>query len=199
MDTKANINCQETNLAYTIVDINDSTSILASAEEMINYNQYLKSAKNNDKNIKIDFDTCDNVPYQIVYGSILYHNDNKDDVIEYVNDLKELALINIDDEFGNITASTYDDILLFEEYSNRNESIPFVALIKTECKERPCAPITLFPCCDRTVFENMINRKFLLACRKFVKIDNLSRDNWTKFIDKNNLESVCKTAEILTD
>ena len=193
-------NCpfENENLAYALLEINDTTMILVSAEEMTNYNKYLKSARNNDADINIDFDTCDNEPYQIVYGSILYHERKGEEIIEYVNELKELALINVDGEFGNLIASAYDDIRLFTDESIRNESIPFAALIKTKCEENPYSPVTLFPCCDRTVFENIINRSFLLACRKFVKIEGLTIENWTEFIDMDTLKEAYRTAEIYT-
>lgn len=186
-------------LLYALMQVAEDKYILISANEVSVFDDYLEAAKDNDRGIDIDLDTCDKEPYQLVYGSLLFHDIDREKLIEYVNGLKNYALIDLDvEEFGKLTASAYADICLFEECGKRRGSIPFVALMQTLCKENVCTSTTMFPCCNRLVWENMVNRSFLLACRKFVKIDGLTLDNWKSHIDMDVLDKAYQNAELYT-
>ena len=186
-------------MLYALMEVVEDRFILISAQEVTVFNDYLQAAKENDKDIFIDFETCDKEPYQLVYGALMYHGTPKEEVIEYVNGNKECALINVDgDEFGKIIASSYSDISMYEDRCKHGESIPFVALMQTKCVEEEYVSVTMFPCCDRNVWENLVNRTFLLACRRFVKVDGLSLENWKNYIDEDILNEAYRLAGIYT-
>lgn len=184
---------------YALFEIVDNKRILISANELSRFDYYLEAAKNNDTNINIDRETCDNESYQIVYGALMFHDKNKDKLLKYINDLKGYAMIDLDGEDPTqIIASAYADICLFEDKSKHPESIPFVALMQTMCSEQETISTTIFPYCDTNVWENMVNRPFLLACRKFVKIDGLTTDNWKNHIDMAILDKAYQDADLYT-
>ena len=70
--------------------------------------------------------------------------------------------------------------------------------MQTLCKEEDFTSTTMFPCCNRNVWENMVNRTFLLACKKFVKIEGLTLDNWKNYIDMDVLEEAYQNADLYT-
>lgn len=174
--------------------------LLISAHEIGVIDDYFEQAKLDDKDVTIDLETADNLSYQLVYGDFMIsRNDDVDEIIKFAEAMKKHALINIDvEEFGKLTASVYDDICIYKGEGSYDKSIPFVALMKTVCKEQDDVSTTMFPCCDRAVFLNLVNRDFLLACRKFVQIDGLTLDNWKSFIDKDILKEAYDLATIYT-
>lgn len=181
------------------VSENPEKFILVSAYEISEFDKYLNAARENDKDVTIDLDTADNLPYQLVYGDLMIAKGNTDEVINFVEQMKNHALINLEvEEFGKLTASVYDDICIYKGKGFYEQSMPFVALMKTTCEQQEDISITMFPCCDRPVFINMVERNFLLACRKFVKIDNLTIENWKSHIDEDMLKEAYETAGIYT-
>ena len=147
---------------YALMQVTDDVKIIISASETSVYNNYLHSAKNKDADISIDFETCDEVPYQLVYGSLIFHDIEWEELKDCVVGNKNYAMITLDvPEYGKLTASAYADIEFYEDIGNGN-TIPFVALMQTISKEEEHISITMFPCCNRTVWENMVNRDFLL-------------------------------------
>ena len=186
-------------ILYALMQVTDDEMILISANEISKFDDYLQAAKENDKDINIDFETCDNEPYQLVYGALMFHDIEKDKLKEYIDNLKGYAMIDLDgEEFNKLTASVYADICLFEDKSKHTESIPFVALMQTICEEDEFISTTMFPCCNRSVWENMVNRTFLLACRRFIKIDGLTVDNWKNYIDMKTLDEAYHLADLYT-
>lgn len=195
-------NCCKQPLLYALMQITKERKIIISANETENYEYYLEKANNNDENITIDMDTAEDTPYQIVYGALLYHGDNMDDVIEDAAKLKKYALLNLEKQENEnrdeLAASAYSDIRFLPQMRNREESIPFAALMQTTQTEQEHISVTLFPCLDMSVFESMVNRSFLLACRKFVKIPGLTEANWDKYIDTEIWKEAYLVAERYT-
>lgn len=186
-------------VSYALMELPGYKEILISANEVSKFDEYLKLAHDDDKDIFIDFETCDHEPYQLVYGALKFHGIDKEHIIDYVYDSKERALIDLDGvDMKNLVASSYADICLFTDRMTRPESIPFVALMQTMCEEKDGTSVTMFPCCDMTVWENMVNRSFLLACRKFVSIDNLTLENWKEHVDMNVLDDAYRLSGIYT-
>lgn len=202
MKNMHNENCcykDEEAVLYALMEIKKNQMILISANEIDNFDYYLQSAKNGDKDITIDFETCDNEPYQLVYGALMFHDIDKDKLKDYIEASKGRAMIALDGKNKNeLAVSAYADICLFEDNCKHAESIPFVALMQTLCEEEEDISITMFPCCDRNVWENMVNRSFLLACRKFVKIEGLTQENWKEYIDMNILKEAYHLADLYT-
>ena len=77
--------CQDKAMLYALVQITDEARVLLSAEELVVFDDYLKAAKEEDKGIIVDMDTCDNEPYQLVYGAMMFHGGEKEKVMEYIN------------------------------------------------------------------------------------------------------------------
>ena len=196
---KRKCSCQDKAMLYALVQITADARVLLSADEISVFEDYLKAAKEDDKDICVDLDTCDNEPYQLVYGAVMFHGEEKEKVLEYINGIKNYALINVDGrEFGKLTASAYADICLFEDRGKYSESIPFVALMQTLCTEEQDTSTTMFLYCNRSVWENMVNRTFLLACRRFIKIEGLTPENWRSYIDMKTLDEAYYYADLYT-
>lgn len=197
-----NHNCRhgdEDKLLYALMQITDTHKRLISAHELCFFDDYLESAKKEDADINIDLESCDSEPYQLVYGALMYHDVEYDTVVENIVKNKDRALINVDREpYGQLVASAYSDIQLYKDEAVTENFIPFVALMQTKCEEEEHISTTLFPYCAGLVWENLVNREFLFACRKFVKIDNLTTDNWKEHIDMNILREAYSVADLYT-
>ena len=176
--------------------------ILISAQELPLFEQYLAYAKHDDIELNIDYEQSDNLPYKIVYGGLLlgYEYDNLTEKLNnYINDLKGYALLDISEERVNV--SGYDDIVLYKEDALTNTFIPFAALMQTPHNlANEAVSITLFPADQKyKVWEALVNRPFLLACRETVYHPQLTLENWKDFISKDDLMRAYKVADLVTD
>lgn len=192
-------------MTYALVSISNKRILISAGEDGLN-DIYWEAAINDDKDIEIDCDSCENEAYQLVYGALMFHDIDKNDAMKAAESCKNAAMISIDGrqpshEFGKLTASVYDDICFYPELADELDhvTIPFVALMKTLCLEKDYASTTLFPCYQNLkVWESMVNRDFLLSCRKFVKVEGLSIDNWKDHIDVESVYVAYRLAPIYT-
>ena len=194
---------EEDLLLYAALEFTNGRTSLISANESALYDRYLDYALNKDKDVSIDLESHEKQPYQLVYGGLMFSREEIN-IIEIQSSLeqnKETAFIDLDSEKdGHVTASLYYDIKLFPDNEAATDGfVPFVALMKTHHvlhdKE---SSITMFPYGARLVWEDMINRPFLLACRETASFDDLSRDNWKDHIDEDLLMRVFKVADLYT-
>lgn len=188
------------NILYALMDVTESKKILISAFELDLFDKYLELAKNNDKDVYVDLDFCESQPYKIVYGGLMFHDIEWEDVSKYAEQLKGYALVDLEDEPYNLVASCYDDIIFFPDKAKSKNFIPFAALMRTkyDLKEFEYS-ITMFPCCGSLIWEDLANRPFLLACRESILLpENVSINNWKEYISQNILMEKYSVADLYT-
>lgn len=94
--------------------------------------------------------------------------------------------------------SGYDDIVVLEQ-GKADGNYPFVALMKSKDTFNPDYSTTMFPALSEyCVWEAMVNRRFLLACRYAERIDNLDLDNWRSYISEKKMLSINQIADLYT-
>ena len=187
-------------LLYAVAKLGEHDVIL-SARETEMYDEYLGYAKNGDKELSIDVDSAENEPYSIVYGGLMFADGTFDDIKDTVESLKGNALLDLDRDKDELAASCYDDIAFFPEHKRADNCIPFAALMHTTHPfDNEDVSVTMFPCYGNLyVWECMVNRKFLLACRKKVAVgENVTPKNWKDQINKNELIGAYKISGIYT-
>lgn len=187
-------------LLYAYLNLFDDKYSLISANELDLFDKYLDYAKNDDKSIVIDMEANEDVPYKLVYGGIMIKDEiSFDSIKEYIEKNKGCALIDLDSESnGHLIASVYDDIKIYID-EDSEKFVPFVALMKTHhVLHDEEISITMFPYCGGLVWEDMINKPCLLACRETVQIADLTENNWKTFIDETLLHDIFKVADLYT-
>lgn len=175
--------------------------ILISAREAGVFEQYLEYAKNNDDGLSIDMDAADNEPFSIVYGGLMMKEYKFDDIQKTVEDLKGYAFLDLDREKEDLAASCYEDIAFFPEHRKFDNFIPFAALMRTTHPfDNDDVSVTMFPMnAGSPIWECMVNRPFLLACRKKITVnDGTTIDNWKEQINMDELIAACKIADLYT-
>ncbi len=188
-------------MLYCLMQITENKEILIAASEILLFDTYLNLAKQYDKGICIDMDTCDSEAYQIVYGGLMYTDDKEwSEIKKYAENLKGYALIDLSENPQNIVASVYDDIIFYPDKAKMGRFVPFAALMKTKFRYANESSITLFPCCDRLVWENLVNRPFLLACRKFIQCpEGITVKNWKEYININEMQKAYNVADLYVE
>lgn len=188
---------------YAYMNLSDDRFFLVSANEISLFDKYLSYAKAGDKGITVNLESNNRKEYQLVYGGIMVHKEEDvNKVIQYLQINKGTALIDLDSEAdGYLIASFYDDIEVYlhktSSEGERGNYVPFVALMRTHyVLHDEEISITMFPYCGGLVWEEMINKPFLLACRETVSYDNLNKDNWKGFIDENLLMNIFSVADL---
>lgn len=187
-------------MLYCILKLDDC-ELLLSAREVQVFDQYLALAHDEDKDVTIDMDAADHMPYCLVYGGIMFHEKKYEEIAELIERLKGYALLDLDREIGNLAVSGYEDIVLYPELAKADNFIPFAALMQTTHPfDDPDFSVTLFPLMgDGCVWEHMANKPFLLACRRKVELDaNVMVENWKYYIDINQLEEAYGVADLYT-
>lgn len=188
-------------LAYAYFAITDETRILIAASEIALFDEYLEYAKADDKNIIIDHEQPDHEPFQIMYGGIMFDEEkvSVEKVMELANELKGYSLYDLEAE-GKVNVSGYTDIVFYPEDANSKNFIPFAAFIQTPHRLIDTeAPKTLFPAFAnyRFVWEKMVNRPFLFACRESFLADDCTVENWKEKIDKDRLMAAYNIADLV--
>lgn len=184
-------------LLYAYLEIHNQWCLL-SANEVSVFDEYLEYAHNDDKNINIDFDCNDKSPYQLVYGGVMYREDiDSGEVESYLESNIGCALIDLDGESDcDLIASQYEAIKLYKNHAKGNW-MPFVALMRTHHTLNDAEySITMFPYTGNYVWECMVNKVLLLACRKTVAIDGLNPLNWEQYIDEELLMRTFSVADL---
>lgn len=187
-------------MLYCILKLDDH-ELLLSAREVQVFDQYLAFAHDNDKDVTIDMDAADQIPYCLVYGGIMFYEKKYEEIAELIERLKGYALLDLDREIGKLAVSGYEDIVLYPELAKMDSFIPFAALMQTTHPfDNPDISVTLFPLMgDGCVWEHMANKPFLLACRRKVELDvNVTVENWKYYIDIDQLEEAYDVADLYT-
>lgn len=175
---------------YCKLILNDH-ELLVSAREVQVFDYYLDAAKNDDKDLKIDMDAAEKEPFSLVYGGLMFHNHSYEEIAGLVERLKDYAFLDLDREKDDLSASCYQDILLYPELRKADQFIPF---------DDSDMSVTLFPLIgEGRVWEHMANKPFLLACRRKVELDeDVTVENWKDRIDIDELEAAYQVADLYT-
>lgn len=193
-------NCEhcDKKFMYAYIEINDQSRIISAYEYGL-FDKYLELAHNDDKEIVVNLEQSENEPYQIVYGSLIINNFfTVDEAINLANQMRNYAFFDITEDRVNV--SGYADIVF--DYKNQYENkIPFAALMQMphRLKNIPYSSITLFPALKnyKTVWEKMINRPFILACRDSQEVEGITEENWAEYFNKQRMMSAFKIAELV--
>lgn len=192
-------------MQYAFMEIGEIMAIVE-AEEYSIFDELVEKAKSG-KDLPVDETTVNSTNYKIVYGSIIFRSEcfTEKETIKIIQDMTNYNFIYIQE--NKATVCEYCDIKLYPqaEYRNSDTMIPFVALMKLpfSLNERSNS-ITLTPIIgekgkELTIFEYMINRPFILACRKEFIAENLTKENYEQYIDMKTLKKAYDLSDIITD
>lgn len=178
---------------YARHQLNKNHSCLISADEVAYFDKYLEAARNEDKGIIIDLEKADKKTPIIIAGALLSNSVPLNDAVELAKKHIGCAMITIEDttgkRFGKLTASAFLDIHFTPEFSNDNR-IPFWGLFKTHETIRPNSALTLFPATGGLVWEDLVNRPYLLACRRIILTESKPTvENWKDMVNFNDLRA----------
>ena len=181
---------------YARMELNENHSCLISANEIENFDKYLKLAREGDRNITIDLDTDEKCKPIIVAGKVLLQSTSRgNQTLKTIKASKNCALINIEEDFDEnlahqIHASAYLDIILDKTHADNAGGVPFWALMQTLETFQDHRPLTLFPCTGGLVWEDLVNRPYLLACRRVIPTGKTPTvRTWKKYIDTTDLSA----------
>lgn len=198
-DVEFHCECENEVLQYAYMEIEPDDFRLISAREYVRFDELLRIAKEEDKEIFVDMDTSDDYPFQLCYGAIglnIKISGWTEDLIGYIEKSKNCAFICVEEDTNELIASSYADIVV-EPNEDSGNFIPFVALMRTPYSQHDAdTSVTMFPYSGRLVFEDMINRPFALACREIVPTD-ATLDNWKEKIDLSLLHKYASKATIV--
>lgn len=128
----------------------------------------------------------------------LYSLKKFEEIVEMANNMKGYALMElVDDE--KIRVSGYDDIYILE-HGKAEGNYPFAALMKSKnTSENPNCSNTMFPAVEhKCVWDSMVSRRFLMACRYAEQPDGLTKENWRSFISEDKMIEINKVADLYT-
>lgn len=188
-------------LAYAYLEIIKGKMILISANEVALFDEYLKYAKADDKDIVIDHEQSENEPFQIVYGGVMFDEEkiSIEKMMELAIEIKGYALYDLE-ENGKVNVSGYTDIVFYPEEARSKNFIPFAALMQTPHRLiNTEEPTTIFPAFANynSVWEMMVNRPFLLACKESYIVPECLEENWQEKIDKERLMVAYNVADLV--
>lgn len=173
------------------------SKILLATKEISLFDTYFQYGLNDDNNLAVNYDEPDSQPYQIVYGSIMSNLPYKDkELVNLVYKMKGYPLLELIDE-NEVRVSVYDDILMLE-HGKAEGNYPFVALMKTKDTFSMYYSNTMFPKQFPSVFESLVNRPYLLACRYAIRPKGLTKENWKSYITEETMKSINEIADLYT-
>lgn len=178
---------------YARRQLNKNHSCLISADEVAYFDKYLEAARNGDKDITIDLEKADEEAPIIIAGALLSNSVPLNDAVELAKKHVGCAMITIEnttkENFGKLTASAFLDIHFTPEFSSDNR-IPFWGLFETRETIRPDSALTLFPATGGLVWEDLVNRPYLLACRRIILTESEPTvENWKDMVNFNDLRA----------
>lgn len=215
MKNKHSKNCHYDNdscMKYAHMQLGENSYAIIDAAEVSFMDELLERGANPDKDdIPLDEDSLYDVPFKIVYGGILYNHRMVDEerTIQLVNDMVNYSFVHI--EADQATECRYMAIKLYPVLKTSSNFIPFAAVMKLpfSLNDNPCS-ITLTPLISPRAKENeqekewcmweyMVNRPFILACRKEVAISGLADDfsNLESFIDVAGMMDAYRVADLV--
>lgn len=156
-----------TAMKYAYMELTDDFTALIDAEEMCFFDALLEKAKENI-DIEIDETSEENASYKLVYGGMLVNEKitNVEEAAKLAKEMAGFAFAHIAEDVATIC--NYKEIVFFSNTKLDEMGIPFAAIMKLpfELNDKNCS-ITLTPLLEGhdNMWEHMVNRPFLLACR----------------------------------
>ena len=188
-------------LLYAYMQVTDDYMALVSANEVSLFDDLLKAAHDKDANLILDEDTCENIPYKIIYGAIMVKESfGAEKAEESLNQNLGHAYLNVDDFDGkSLVMSTFDDFMISKELSSSELYLPFVALARTNVELHDSdISYTFFPYFGGTVWESMVNKPFVIACRETLEVEGLTKENWKDHVSWDDVERFYEVADKYT-
>ena len=184
---------------YAYMMLGDNKILIAASEVQFfeDVMEDMSLIKTIDENV--DFDMSDNEPFQIVYGAVMMPDQVTMEEMQFVEKFKEYALVEIGEEH-QIISSSYEDIELYPELRD-DKRIPFAALMKLpyQIEEEAVTSHTFYPYIgDFGVVDSMLNRSFLLSCRRSESFQGKEISTWREHIDCERLRDAFYNADIYT-
>jgi len=164
-------------LKYAYMKLTEDFTALIDAEEMCFFDALLEKAKENI-DIEIDETSEENASYKLVYGGMLVNETTTpiEEAVVIAHDMVGFTFAHITEDMA-ITCK-YKEIMFFTNNKPNQMGIPFVAIMKLpeELNDRNRS-VTLTPMFSNheNMWEHMVNRPFLLACR--LEEDITGREN----------------------
>lgn len=186
-------------MKYAYIDLTENHRALIDAEEMSFFDALLEKAKNNP-DIEIDEQSEENVSYKLVYGGLLV-NERLTSTEEAIQTAMEMAGFH----FAHITENAatlcrYKEIMFFENKKASEMGIPFAAIMKIplDLNNSNCS-VTLTPLFQghNNMWEQMVNRPFLLACRLEEYITERENEDFVSLINTELLQEAFDRAFIV--
>lgn len=194
-------------LKYALMQITEKFFALIDADEFAFCDELLELARKGEA-ITFDYDAQEDVPFKIVYGGILINTNifDEEQAVKTVNEMVNYSYAYITRE--KATVCGYCAIRLYPEMKHSDNFIPFAACMNLPfgLNDRSSA-ITLTPLIcspkkkgkDTSAWEFMINRPFVLACRKEAQINGLTQENFEQMIDAELLREAYWSADLVDD
>jgi len=186
-------------MKYAYMQLTENFFALMDAEEMCFFDALFEKAKNKTET-EFDETLEENVSYKLVYGGLLVNEKimTKEEAIKVVKEMTGFSFAQIKEDTA-ITCQ-YKEIMLLENNEVDNMGIPFAAIMKLpeELNERNCS-ITLTPLFEHhdNMWERIVNRPFLLACRLEEDIIKTETETLSTLIDKEKLNEAFARAFIV--
>lgn len=200
---KHNTNCryEDNTPIYALMELG-AHRVLIAASEVGYFNQQMQDVEGiKAYEEKLTYDEIENLLYTLVYGAVMTSATTKtEDVVKEVERLKDCTLVSVNE--NEIKAACYQDIELLMDYEDeQNGRIPFAALmqIHDNIDEDETTSQSYFACYKNLgVFESLLNRHFILACRRTDKKEGLTKENWRELIDYDALSKAFEVADLYT-
>ena len=185
---------------YGALELNDNKYVIFDAQEFAYFDEWMKDKVKSKKqpNYK-EIVPDENMLVQLVYGVLVVSGEEKEEkLIEKMGEFKNYALISLEHE--RIYYSSYNDIEIFRGKEIYPGFIPCAMLLHTSLDLKKKLEYgfghTLFlKYKEMDIFDNILNREFLLCVRDIEKEFNPKDEkNWKKYI---RIENMLRTAKYL--
>ena len=178
---------------YAKMTLADNLSVLIDADEY----KYVTNYYNDTEKIRVDLTDnsyLDSENLKIVYGALI-----KQEYVQLDEALIESkrsighTLGYIDYSNNSCILSELVDLKIYR--SNLEDRVPFAALIKTSLQfsEEPLKEKSLFTrYSNLTCMKNILNRQFILSCVYEFSAKDITKSNWTEYINNRKVLYVFK-------
>ncbi|EGS5729697.1 hypothetical protein I9Y33_002664 [Clostridium perfringens] len=178
---------------YAKMTLSDNLSVIIDADEYNYVSHYYNSLKEFRADL-VDSSCLDSESFKIVYGALI-----KQEYVQLDEALIEAkraighTLGYIDYSNNSCILSDLVDLKIYR--SNLEDRVPFAALIKTSLQfsEEPLKEKSLFTRYSNLTFiKNILNRQFILSCAYEFSAKDITKSNWTEYINNRKVVYVFK-------
>jgi len=188
-------------MQYALMKLSDHFMALMDANELSFFDDLLERGQKEDTDLQINESLIESEPYKIVYGALLVNCElmETEEAMNIAREMANYGFIYIKKE--DAILSQYCTIEFFPELRKCNNLIPFAACMKLPLSlENKDFSITLTPVIgEKCIWEYMVNRPFLLACRGESVVKDLSYDNFGEHINISTMLEAYNVADIVTN